>query len=97
MVNNNNEKIVNEEQLREVVGGADQIPGKSPKKCHFVHSGSGIEKNGDKYTAKCGTTWLVCQDSCACFGKNHCVRMWHEVTENGSALPRNDVHKHWYE
>ena len=102
---NNNEMhdSVDEAALENITGGkGGTSPSSSPTKCRFVHTGGEIKEFRAKHggivlRAQCGTVGVRCNSSnCKCWGKDHCVDRWHEVTPNGSALPRSE-HESWYE
>ena len=72
--------------------------------CGFVYKNPGAPpqmRSDGKYYAECDSACYTLinfptPSYCKCHGKDNCVNRWHEVTVNGSPLPRNENHEHWY-
>jgi len=82
-----------EEGLEAVAGGGGGVTGG----CWFKY------KEGSQTRTKNGRTEAECDSNCfgfvpcGCHGSAHCVDRWHEVTPNGSPLPRDyKDHRKWY-
>ena len=86
-------KELKEGELTDVAGGGGRVTGG----CWFKY------KEGGQTRTRNGRLEAECDSSCfgfvpcGCHGTAHCVDKWHEVTPNGSPLPRDAVdHRKWY-
>lgn len=91
-----------EDHLEHLSGGGLKGVGSDepkPKTCEFIHAGgkTSVRQRPDgRYESQCGGTCWTLKNACPCKDTPNCVERWHIVTVNGSPLPNNNEHSHWY-
>ena len=86
-------KELKESALTDVAGGGGGVTGG----CWFKYKEGGQTRTRNGRTeAECGSSCFGFVP-CGCYNTAHCVDKWHEVTPNGSPLPRDHKdHSKWY-